>query len=739
MASPRTPTVLQVFLFRQGEFLGTEVFAERQVSIGREAPLADLVLASTDVSRRHALIEHDGTHVVVKDLGSTNGIYVNSVKVEHAEVSRLDEIAIGEFSLKVKLVGGGARSASDKGDATVAATAAEKRAADPMADWDDVSGERAAPAAPMTPAPRLDRAAFGAMLEGIGIAPAPKAPKAPKPSPPVARARKPVVHDEQPEPDVERREPVAPASPSSPSLASRWLRRMTGSPHAARAPAPRALEEQPDQGTVVDFAPSAPAPKPSPQPVSLSTPDDDEAEEAFVPSYSLADKLVADAPGVTTHAAGMEQRLVCVEVLTLRGDTVVDVTHLEHGSSFWIGPRGGLWPWRRAPELPPRLRFLRYRRDGKCVAQVREQTQGTLVRAGKTLAVSEIAGRRRQRGGKRTVELEPRDVLEVTMGSCRYQARFIYAPPRQRDDRPLKERLKPSPLTQRALGGSFAGHLLALILVGVVLPSSMQQAAMAADEFVEVILEPEVKLEDPPPEPEPEPEAAPSAPEVAPSQAPSPKKRVRAGGTSKAPPGVLGLLSKRGSSAAPGPAAAVAAVSNLTAASAPSGTSGFRVSGLIGKLPTSDLSVGGGGGGVVTKGGTALLRGGGGGAGQLSGKGTRQVGGLVQKVPQAMRAVGQGTLDRDAIQKVINENISQVQRCYERELIQNSGLSGKIQVEWTIGTSGSVRSARQTFSSLASTGVATCIMSAIRSWRFPQPKGGEVVVNYPFIFKSIGF
>ena len=66
-------------------------------------------------------------------------------------------------------------------------------------------------------------------------------------------------------------------------------------------------------------------------------------------------------------------------------------------------------------------------------------------------------------------------------------------------------------------------------------------------------------------------------------------------------------------------------------------------------------------------------------------------------------------------------------------------MSGKIQVEWTIATSGSVRSVRQTFTSMNSTNTSNCIMSSIRGWRFPKPKGGEVIVNYPFIFKSIGF
>ncbi|OGR14642.1 MAG: hypothetical protein A2341_22165 [Deltaproteobacteria bacterium RIFOXYB12_FULL_58_9] len=140
----------------------------------------------------------------------------------------------------------------------------------------------------------------------------------------------------------------------------------------------------------------------------------------------------------------------------------------------------------------------------------------------------------------------------------------------------------------------------------------------------------------------------------------------------------------------------------------------------------------------MTKGGATLLRGGGGGGGLARGKG-KGVGGLVQKDPKAMRSVGQGQLDRDEIQKVINAHIGEIQRCYERELIKTPGLSGKVQVEWTVGTSGSVRSARQTYTSLQSTSATNCIMGAIRSWVFPKPRGGEVIITYPFIFKSIGF
>ena len=43
------------------------------------------------------------------------------------------------------------------------------------------------------------------------------------------------------------------------------------------------------------------------------------------------------------------------------------------------------------------------------------------------------------------------------------------------------------------------------------------------------------------------------------------------------------------------------------------------------------------------------------------------------------------------------------------------------------------------FSSVRSVNVTRCILDSVKTWRFPRPNGGQVVVNYPFIFKSIGF
>ena len=51
------------------------------LKIGRTAP-ADIVLLDSEVSRAHCMVTIDGDELVVADLGSTNGTYVNGVRVE---------------------------------------------------------------------------------------------------------------------------------------------------------------------------------------------------------------------------------------------------------------------------------------------------------------------------------------------------------------------------------------------------------------------------------------------------------------------------------------------------------------------------------------------------------------------------------------------------------------------------------------------------------------------------------
>ena len=53
------------------------------VTIGRSAP-ADIILDGSTVSRRHCKLTLQGNHVAIIDLGSTNGTFVNNLRVETA-------------------------------------------------------------------------------------------------------------------------------------------------------------------------------------------------------------------------------------------------------------------------------------------------------------------------------------------------------------------------------------------------------------------------------------------------------------------------------------------------------------------------------------------------------------------------------------------------------------------------------------------------------------------------------
>lgn len=74
-----------------GEFTGKEVSIERDMLVGRHQD-ADLSLQSADVSRRHAalLLKHD--ELWVQDLKSSNGTFINNVRVEDETLLRNGDI-----------------------------------------------------------------------------------------------------------------------------------------------------------------------------------------------------------------------------------------------------------------------------------------------------------------------------------------------------------------------------------------------------------------------------------------------------------------------------------------------------------------------------------------------------------------------------------------------------------------------------------------------------------------------
>jgi pSer/pThr/pTyr-binding forkhead associated (FHA) protein len=64
---------------------------------------SDIVLNDTEVSRQHACIEVHGARVVLKDLGSTNGTFLNEVKVSQGEIENRTEFRLGGTRLMLIL------------------------------------------------------------------------------------------------------------------------------------------------------------------------------------------------------------------------------------------------------------------------------------------------------------------------------------------------------------------------------------------------------------------------------------------------------------------------------------------------------------------------------------------------------------------------------------------------------------------------------------------------------------
>ncbi len=96
-----------------------------------------------------------------------------------------------------------------------------------------------------------------------------------------------------------------------------------------------------------------------------------------------------------------------------------------------------------------------------------------------------------------------------------------------------------------------------------------------------------------------------------------------------------------------------------------------------------------------------------------------------------------GSIDREAIRRVILDNISQIRNCYERILNQKPDLFGKLVIEWDIENKGKVKKAKAIKNTTGSRKLASCVVKRLRSWRFPEPPDDQIArVTYPFVFAA---
>jgi predicted component of type VI protein secretion system len=159
---------------------GPDIPVDRAVVVVGRHPQCDARIDSIRVSRRHCCMTADRDEVVVRDLGSTNGIRINGQRVEMGRLRPGDELAIAHIRYRVDAGGGQERTQADH-----EAGPAVLLAASPVAR-NGAGGS--------LPAGELERRVAAAAREAYGerlvkiivqVEPerAPEAPEAPEPQP----------------------------------------------------------------------------------------------------------------------------------------------------------------------------------------------------------------------------------------------------------------------------------------------------------------------------------------------------------------------------------------------------------------------------------------------------------------------------------------------------------------------------------------------------------------------------
>jgi hypothetical protein len=105
MSGPRRALALR---FISGKYQGGEfpMVPNKEIVVGRSSDL-DMVLVEEMVSRKHARIAFENDEIVIEDLGSTNGTFVNGEKIKRTQLKEGDRVLIGTSILKVIVQEGG--------------------------------------------------------------------------------------------------------------------------------------------------------------------------------------------------------------------------------------------------------------------------------------------------------------------------------------------------------------------------------------------------------------------------------------------------------------------------------------------------------------------------------------------------------------------------------------------------------------------------------------------------------
>lgn len=813
--------VVQVFIFRDGQFLGNEMATGDRIEVGRD-PSCEVHLEDESVSRKHCfLFEHDG-RLAVQDAGSHLGTKVNGdTAATPRYVGGRDDVAIGRYTLKFKHMSASGPSPAAPGpglgELPPTAHVDELYAGDNDPTAISTPGQQSPPEAPLGggiqfPAglapsgdndpTRIDAepgaigdldsaldAAFPeagkptAVLTGpdpIALGVGPTVPEAPSPSnlPSPAVAEAPFVDPGMtaaPPPTPGAQPGSVPSSEEQPAtmlakadtrlrLDAGQLRQqaeqlhgdmMAGAqPAIPGAPGPGALPpDAPSMGAIpgtgeadelaamVGLTDDAGSSPPVPVVAAMEAPDvdvpnvewapggfveEDDDEEDPVPDWSIVEALVSsqDAPSEAKDDHTL------VEVIHYRNDRILDHAELAEGERFDFGrvwTKEGL----RETGVGKTRPLVKHKKGGVAELIAGDDMTGMLLREGQQLDLRSMP---EAQGKKGKIPLTLGDLASLELYGDRVFVRIGKAPAVKPTAEMVAADKRQRKLTATAFGIAIGIWLMIFALAWIAQYRALAETVVQLEDegFAEVI-EPELELEEPEPEPE-EPKMVEEAPKPEQKEAPKPDPEPQAKPDAPKKPGVLDALKNVPKQRA-GNQSLSKAMSNIKGVRVP-GASGFKVSSVVGKGPKG-VSIGGASGGVSSTSLNSILRKGGG-TGNMASKKGRRVKGRVKTLKRMSRVKGQGQLSKEEIMKVINKHIGKIQYCYEKQLRLQPGLSGKVQLEWVINTSGKVTSVKSKGSTLRNAAAINCMTRQVKQWKFPKPRGnGTVIVKFPFVFNTL--
>ena len=192
-------------------------------------------------------------------------------------------------------------------------------------------------------------------------------------------------------------------------------------------------------------------------------------------------------------------------------------------------------------------------------------------------------------------------------------------------------------------------------------------------------------------------------------------------------------------SANPGPPQANAnkAIKITQNSGAPAGIAGLSTAGISGALKAKGGKLQGGAGVADGTSGTKVGQFGYAKAAGGSKTGTRGVAGSVVGTPDLGDFEGTvNGLTEKEVMSVVNKHLSAIQRCYERSLLNDPALSGRVQYEWDISPAGGVTKVRVKRSELTNgDSLNGCVIQLFKAMKFPAAKNKQPTtanVGFPF-------